>query len=145
MLCIENNLGPNFKELPQIPITHPWLYHKFVTYGFHSIHWCNRFWGGLPTDLVIEQTMMWSVKSPSGLTHGSGVTKLVRHTGIHSMHKCASLHLALKSSVRLHQEDMTHIDCEIKQIKRDHNDLNKVLDWPHWKWMIPHRQHWSLV
>jgi hypothetical protein len=40
-----------------LPESHPWLYELFVDHGFHVIRRSNRFWGGLSSDLVIEQTL----------------------------------------------------------------------------------------
>jgi len=46
--------------------------------GSHSIRRFNRFWGGLLTDLIVEQVMMKAVKGRGGLTHGRGMTDSVR-------------------------------------------------------------------
>ena len=47
---------------------YPWLYHQFNDKGFHCIRRTDKFWTGLWTDLVIEQTAMLSIKSLGGLT-----------------------------------------------------------------------------
>ena len=38
----------------------------------------DRFWAGLSSDLVIEQTLMFSVKTTGGLTRGRGITEIQR-------------------------------------------------------------------
>ena len=43
--------------------------------GFHVIRRTNQYWAGLGSDLVIEQTLMRSLKSTDGLTRGSGMTE----------------------------------------------------------------------
>ena len=43
--------------------------------GYHVIRRSNNVWAGLGSDLVIEQTLMRSLKSTGGLTHGSGMTE----------------------------------------------------------------------
>ena len=43
--------------------------------GFHVIMCTNQYWAGLGFDLVIEQTLMRSLKSSGGLTRGSGMTE----------------------------------------------------------------------
>ena len=43
--------------------------------GYHVIPRSDKFWAGLGCDLVIEQTLMRSLKSPWGLTPGSGMTE----------------------------------------------------------------------
>jgi hypothetical protein len=49
----------------------PSVYQKFMN-GFHVIRRSNQYWAGLSSDLVIEQTLMRSLKSTGGLTRGSG-------------------------------------------------------------------------
>jgi len=54
----------------------------------------SRVWGGLSTDLTIEQVMMKSLKSQGGLKHDRGMSESVRLTWIKTvtMHKCATMH-----------------------------------------------------
>ena len=47
---------------------------KFLD-GFHVIRRSNQCWEGLSSDLVIEQTLMRSLKSTGGPTRGSGMTE----------------------------------------------------------------------
>ena len=101
----------------------------FNTHGFHSVRKSDRFWAGLSSDLIIEQGMMKSLKSPSGLTHGRGMSECVRNTWVQSMHECASLHTALKSVVGLQQKDAAHIDCGKARVKRDESDCRKIIEW----------------
>jgi len=115
----------------QLPLSHPWLYEQFVTHGFHTVRRNNRYWAGLSTDLLIEQTLMKSLKSQSGLTHGRGLTEPVRHTWVHSMHESTRLHLALKSAVQLVSGDMAHTDCGTMRMKRDDSDCRKIVHWLH--------------
>lgn len=72
---------------------------------------------------------MTSLKSQSGLTRGRGLSELVRHTWVHSMHEGARLHLALKSSVNLVSGDAAYTDCGRVRMKRDQADCQKVIDW----------------
>ena len=50
------------QEMSGLEIKHPDVFRKF-TNGFHVIHRSNQFWAGLSSDLVIEQTLMRSLKS----------------------------------------------------------------------------------
>ena len=76
----------------EVPVKYPDLYEKFSTEGYHIARRCDRFWGGLWTDLMIEQCMMRSLKSRGGLTRGREMTDTVRLTWIHSMHACVDVH-----------------------------------------------------
>ena len=42
-----------------------------MEHGYHSVWQTSKRWAVLWTDLVIEQTMMKSVKSIGGLTRGN--------------------------------------------------------------------------
>ena len=51
-----------------------WLYEKFVA-SFHKVVRSDRCWNGLWSDLVIEQTLIRSIKTHGGFTKGRGVSK----------------------------------------------------------------------
>ncbi len=55
------------QEMSGLEIKHPDVFRKF-TNGFHVIRRSNQFWAGLSSDLVIEQTLMRSLKSTGGDT-----------------------------------------------------------------------------
>ena len=60
--------------MSQLELKHPNIFQKFQQ-GFHVIRRSDKFWAGLSSDLVIEQTLMRSLKSSGGLTHGSGISE----------------------------------------------------------------------
>ena len=70
-----------FQWIIQLPQKHPWLYKPFSEHGFHSVRRSDRYWAGLSTDLIIEQVMMRSIKSRSGLIRSPGFTETVRWCG----------------------------------------------------------------
>ena len=61
-------------EMCCLDMTHPDVCEKYLK-GFHVICHTNQFWAGLSSDLIIEQTLMQSLKSSGGLMHGSGMTE----------------------------------------------------------------------
>jgi len=63
--------------MERLSTEHEWLYNNLSS-GSHSIRRFNRFWGGLSTDLIVEQVMMKAVKGQGGLTHGRCMTDSVR-------------------------------------------------------------------
>ncbi|KAK3892155.1 hypothetical protein Pcinc_003991 [Petrolisthes cinctipes] len=65
------------QKMSQLEARHPDAYDK-LSRGFHVIRCSNQCWAGLSSDLVIEQTLMPSLRSSGGLTHGSGMTKEMR-------------------------------------------------------------------
>ena len=62
------------QEMSNLHIKNPDVLSKFEK-GYHIIRRSNNVWAGLGSDLVIEQTLMRSLKSTGGLTHGSGMTE----------------------------------------------------------------------
>jgi len=109
---------------------HPELYRKFSEDGQHTVRRSDRYWAGLSKDLATEQVMMKAVKSRGGLTHGRGMTESVRLLWVHSMHKCASVHAALKELTGVDQDKAsTHVDLGKSRLQRDSSDMAKLLDW----------------
>lgn len=49
-------------------------YVKFIDQSNFTIRRTNQFWSGNFTDMTIEQTLMRSMKTIGGLTHGRGIT-----------------------------------------------------------------------
>jgi len=69
--------GLYLQTMQALPTTHSWLYEQFM-HGHHSVRLSDRMWASLPTDYVIESTLMRSLKSRSGITRGIGVNESVR-------------------------------------------------------------------
>ena len=66
------------------------MYAKFI-HGYHVVRRTDKFWAGLSSDLVIEQTLMRSVKSTGGLTRGRGMSESTRLVWLLSMPACADI------------------------------------------------------
>ena len=64
----------HLQQMSNLEEKHPDVYRKFLD-GFHVVRRCNQCWAGLSSDLVIEQTLMRSLKSTGCLTHGSRMTE----------------------------------------------------------------------
>ena len=74
-----------------------WLYQLFID-GKHAVRPSSHYWSGLRSDLVIEQTLMRSLKSSGGLTRGRGFEDNVRHLWVKSISYTAAVH---ESMIRL--------------------------------------------
>ena len=59
----------------------PAVFQKFVN-GFRVIRRSDQYWADLGSDLVIEQTLMRTLKSTGGLTRGSGMWSLKSTGGL---------------------------------------------------------------
>ena len=103
--------------------THPRLYMQFAEIGYYTVRRTDRYWAGLSTDLVIEQTLMRSLKSHGGLTHGSGMTENVRTTWVLNMHKFADIHQAMVQLTNIDkQKHDQHVDMSNSRVLRDHTE-----------------------
>ena len=48
---------------------------NFTEKGYFTIRRTDKFWAGVWTDMTIEQTLMCSMKTSGGITHGRGITE----------------------------------------------------------------------
>ena len=69
--------------------------HRKCEAGFHVVRTSTRLWAGLSTDLVIEQVLMRSLKTSSGLTRGRGMTERQRVIWLLSMPACTEMSRAM--------------------------------------------------
>ena len=114
----------------KLHIEYPWLYKMFAVHGYHTVRRSDLFWGGLWTDLIVEQVLMRSLKSRGGLTRGRGITESVRTQWINSMHRCASVHNAMINLTNSkHQTSYQHVELSDSRVKRDNLDLEKLMQW----------------
>lgn len=91
------------QEMIQLEKTHPDVYGYFSS-GHYIIRRSDRFWAGLPCDLVIEQVLMACIKSIRGLTRGSGMNERQRLIWIYSMPDCVEIKNAMQDLTGLHYE-----------------------------------------
>ena len=83
------------QTMTMLPETHPDFHQKFEE-GYHLVRRSDRYWGGLFTDLIIEQVLMRSVKTHGGRTRGKGMTETQRLLRVMSMPACANMNDAMQ-------------------------------------------------
>ena len=117
------------QEMLELPEKHPWLYQRFMD-GNHAVRRSCRFWAGLWSDLVIEQTMMRSIKSNGGLTRGRGFNEDARHLWVKSIRYTSSIHEAMTtlSNVKVTSSEQ-HVDFGKKRRTKDFSDCEKFYSW----------------
>ena len=101
---------------------HPWLFEQF-TKGEHAVKRSNNSWVGLWSDLVIEQTLMRSVKSSGGLTRGRGINESVQHMWVLILNYSASMHDAmtkLAGIVTKSSEQYTNLRVSRRKQNKEH-------------------------
>ena len=112
----------------QLEGDHPDVYLAFKRGNF-VIRRSNRYWGGLSTDLIIEQVLMRSLKSTGGLTRGTGFNELQRALCVMSMPTCSSYKLAMQELTNVvYETSKQHKSLSHSRIEKDKNDVQKLLD-----------------
>ena len=114
------------QEMSQLSIKHPDVFKKFRK-GFHVIHRSSKFWSGLSSGLIIEQTLMRSLKSSGGLTHGSRISE--DHTTLWTLSSpvSAEYNFSMQGFTGLaYTTSEQHKDMTVARIKRDTADLEKI-------------------
>ena len=106
---------------------HPVVHYLFQA-GYHVVRRSDRYWGGLSTDLVIEQVLMRSVKSQGELTRGRGMNASQRLVWLLSMPACAQVNLAIQTLNGVRYEcSKQHKDLGKARQTRDMRDTFKLL------------------
>ena len=114
------------QEMEQLESTHPDVFHKFCN-GLHVIRRSDRYWAGLSSDLVIEQTLMRSLKTSGGLTRGSGMSEEQRSLWTTSAPITAEYNRAMQELNSLsYTTSEQHKDLTKARMKRDISDLEKI-------------------
>ncbi len=80
----------------QLEKNHPDVFGRFMA-GRHAVRRSDRFWAGLSSDLVIEQTLMRTMKTTGGLTRGRGMAGAQRAQWLLSMPLCSGINGAMQS------------------------------------------------
>lgn len=114
------------QNMKDLETRNPVVFKKFQD-GFHVIRRTDQFWAGLGADLVIEQTLMRSLKSTGGLTRGSHMTEEQRALWTLSSPVCSEYNSALQDfnhCVLTTSEQ--HKEGAVARIKRDQSDLAKI-------------------
>ena len=114
------------QNMKDLETRNPVVFKKFQD-GFHVIRRTDQFWAGLSADLVIEQTLMRSLKSIGGLTRGSHMTEEQRALWTLSSPVCSEYNSALQDfNHRVLTTSEQHKEGAVARIKRDQSDLTKI-------------------
>ena len=83
------------QQMSHLQDDHPEVYQHFQD-GLHVIRRSDRYWANLPSDLVIEQVLMRSLKTNGGLTRGRGMTEQQRLVWSLSMPACGEMNKTMQ-------------------------------------------------
>ena len=114
------------QEMSELVNRHPDVYLKVVN-GRHVVGRSNKFWAGLSSDLIFEQTLMRSLKTSGGLTHGSGMNEEQRSLWAISMPVTAMCNMAMQDLNNLtYTTSDQHKESNDAPLNRDIHDLGKI-------------------
>ena len=115
-------------QMQNLQITHPDV-HALYSKGHHVIRRNDRFWGGISTDLAIEQVLMRSLKSTGGLTRGRGLGEAQRSLWLLSMPVCSEVNDAMQifTSTKYQTNDQ-HAESSKARKHRDFKDINTITE-----------------
>ena len=117
------------QEMSNLKTQHPDVQQRFDE-GFHVIRRSNSLWAGLPSDLIIEQVLMRSLKTSGGLTRGRGMTEHQRLLWLLSRPACADVNQAMLefTGVYYNTGEQNH-DMTKARLVRDWKDTLTVLQY----------------
>ncbi|KAK3889497.1 hypothetical protein Pcinc_006469 [Petrolisthes cinctipes] len=108
--------------MSQLKARHSDVYENFSR-GFHVIRRSNHCWAGL----LIEQTLIRSLNSSGGLTHGSGITEEKRALWTMSIPITSEYNNAMQEfSGLIGTTSEQHRKSTEARMKRDNSDLEKI-------------------
>ena len=117
------------QDMLQLEDSRPDIYNAFMS-GLYVVRRSDRFWAGLPTDLVIEQSLMRTVKTTGGLTRGRGMEESQRTRWLLAQPACAEVNEAMQDLTEANfVTSEQHKDMSEARKARDHKDTLKILEY----------------
>ena len=103
---------------------------KFTEKGFFTMRRSNKNWAGLWSDLTVEQTLMRTMKTSGGLTHGRGITDSVLSRWILGMPASCEMCTKVEEFCGLRGSySEQHIELRPSRIVRDNEDSGRISQW----------------
>ena len=101
----------------------------FFRSGYHVMRRSDRYWAGLSSDLVLEQTLMKTLKTTGGLTRGRGMAESQRTQWLLSMPACSTVNAAMqKLTAAEYVTSDQHKDATPVRQAREEVDTRSLLD-----------------
>ena len=119
----------HLQDMLELEENTPHLFQLFNS-GLFVVRRSDRFWAGLPSDFVIEQVLMRTVKTTGGLTRGRGLEENQRTRWLLSTPACAQVNEAIQelTGAQYNTSDQ-HKDLTKARKERDHMDRLNILEY----------------
>lgn len=122
------SLNVYLQKMDRLMKNHPGIHKCFIEDGLQVVRRSDDFWAGLPPDLVIEQTLMRSIKTTGGLTRGRGMSEAQRLVWVMSNHVTSEVNLAMQQLTKVnYATSEQHKDLQPARLKRDVSDTLEIL------------------
>lgn len=108
----------------------PEEFEKYSKRGFFTIRRSDKFFSGIYTDMIIEQSLMRSIHSIGGLSRGRGLTESVATSWLNTLGCTAYINDDLEDFCRIETVfSEQHKDFRDSLIDRDGRDLKLLVQW----------------
>ena len=102
------------------------VYERFKS-GKFIVRRSERYWAGLPCDLIIEQVLMRSLKSTWGLTRGPGMSEVTRAIWLMSKPICSVYGFTMEENIGvLFTPSEQHRTATLSRVNRDKSDTDMI-------------------
>ena len=119
----------HLQDMLELKETSPDVYNRFSS-GLFVIRRSDRFWAGLPSDLVIEQVLMRTIKTTGGLTRGRGMEEKQRTRWLLAMLACADINESKQELTgATYSTCDQHKDLFVARKERDHKDTYEIFQY----------------
>lgn len=118
------------QDMIQLKDSHPEAYKEFAEKGYFTINRTGTPWAGVWSDMVIEQTLMRSMKSSGGLTRGRGITDSVLAKWVCGSPGGTAICTSLEEFAEVvFATGEQHVDFRVSRQTRDSRDRAKIHEW----------------
>lgn len=105
-------------------------YEDYVQKGYFTIRRSEKFWSGIWSDMTIEQTLMRSMKTSGGLTHGRGMTDSMLTKWVIGMPTTLKITEKIEEYCGVaYSTAEQHVDARKSRISKDAQDLQNFVEW----------------
>ena len=116
--------------------SYPQIMNAFFDQGFHTVRYSTREWGGVWTDLAIEQRLMKPVKSSGGLKGGRLRDKNAHKLWCLTIDHMAEINEIMSIPIQINKSNnnatksiQPHVDTRYTSMSKDTAAFNRVLYW----------------
>ncbi|GBP43082.1 hypothetical protein EVAR_96344_1 [Eumeta japonica] len=97
--------------------------------GFFTVKRTEKFKSGTWTDMVIEQSLMKSMKTEGGVSRCRSTQDSVLCKWVYAMYATNTICEEMEKFCNISLDSTEHVDSRDSRVKRDNIDVNKLIEW----------------